>query len=68
MIKQAIRRVYPGFNEGYYGFGSFSDLLEDVADQGLLDLEFDESRGNYIVRRKTARSPASDRAAKPNRA
>jgi uncharacterized protein (TIGR00288 family) len=52
MVKQAIRRVYPGFNEGYYGFGSFSDLLEDVADQGLLELEFDESRGNYIVRRK----------------
>ncbi|HUG93311.1 MAG TPA: NYN domain-containing protein [Planctomycetaceae bacterium] len=52
MVKQAIRRVNPGFNEGYYGYGSFSDLLEDVADQGLIDLEFDESRGNYIVRRK----------------
>ena len=29
-LKQAIRRVYPGFNEGYYGYGSFSDLLEDI--------------------------------------
>ena len=28
-LKQAFRRVYPGFNEGYYGYGSFSDLLED---------------------------------------
>jgi uncharacterized protein (TIGR00288 family) len=30
MLKQAIRRVYPGFNEGYYGYRSFSDLLEDL--------------------------------------
>ncbi|MGD0044834.1 MAG: NYN domain-containing protein, partial [Isosphaeraceae bacterium] len=29
-LKQAIRRIYPGFNEGYYGYGSFSDLLEDI--------------------------------------
>ena len=27
ILKQAIRRVFPGFNEGYYGFRSFSDLL-----------------------------------------
>ena len=30
MLKQAIRRVYPGFNEGYYGYENFSDLLEDI--------------------------------------
>ena len=23
MLKQAIRRVYPGFNEGYYGYAIF---------------------------------------------
>ncbi|QDU37188.1 NYN domain protein [Maioricimonas rarisocia] len=50
-LKQAIRRVYPGFSESYYGFGSFSELLEDLADQGLIDLDYDESRGNYKVRR-----------------
>jgi uncharacterized protein (TIGR00288 family) len=50
MLKQAIRRVFPGFNEGYYGFRSFSDLLEEIKDQGLIDLEYDESRGNYKVR------------------
>ena len=26
-LKQAVRRVYPGFNEGYYGYTSFSQLL-----------------------------------------
>ena len=44
-LKQAIRRVYPGFNEGYYGYGSFSDLLEDIKAKGLIELEYDESRG-----------------------
>jgi uncharacterized protein (TIGR00288 family) len=50
MIKQAIRRLHPGFNERYHGYGAFSELLEDAADQGLVDLEFDEERGNYAVR------------------
>jgi len=51
-LKQAIRRVYPGFNEGYYGYRSFSDLLDELKAKGLIDLEYDESRGNYKVRRK----------------
>jgi len=51
-LKQAIRRVHPGFSEGYYGYGSFSDLLEDLKTQGHIELEYDESRGNYKVRRK----------------
>jgi uncharacterized protein (TIGR00288 family) len=51
-LKQAIRRVYPGFSEGYYGYGSFSDLLEDIKSKGLIDLEYDDSRGNYKVRAK----------------
>jgi uncharacterized protein (TIGR00288 family) len=52
MVKQAIRRVYPDFNEGYYGYRNFSDLLEEAQQQGLLDLEHDEARGNYKVRLK----------------
>lgn len=51
-LKQAIRRVYPGFNEGYYGFDSFSDLLEDIQLNGLIEIDYDESRGNYKVRAK----------------
>jgi hypothetical protein len=44
--------VYPDFNEGYYGYASFSDLLEDAEAMGLIKLEYDESRGNYKVRLK----------------
>ena len=52
MLKQAVRRVYPGFNEGYYGYRSFSELLQDIAASGLIELEYDESRGNYQIRPK----------------
>lgn len=52
LLKQAIRRVYPGFNEGYYGYRHFSDMLEDLQEKGSIELEYDESRGNYKVRRK----------------
>lgn len=49
LLKQVIRRVYPGFSEDYYGYGSFSELLEDAADNDLIDLEFDHDRRNYQV-------------------
>ena len=50
MIKQAIKRQRPGFNETYHGFRSFSELLEEAQAQKLIDLEKDEKSGGYIVR------------------
>jgi uncharacterized protein (TIGR00288 family) len=50
LVKQTVRRKYPGFNEAAYGFKSFSELLEQAAKQGLLELEFDQQRGNYKIR------------------
>jgi uncharacterized protein (TIGR00288 family) len=50
MIKQAIKRRHPGFNETYYGFKAFSDLLEEAEQKGLIKLEPDEKSGGYIVR------------------
>ena len=50
MVKQTTRRVFPGFNEEYYGHQSFATLLEALQDQGVIDLDFDEKRGNYVVR------------------
>jgi len=52
MVKQVLRRVHPDFNESYYGFHSFSDLLDEAEAQGLIELEHDEARGNYKVRLK----------------
>jgi uncharacterized protein (TIGR00288 family) len=50
MIKQAIRRRNPGFNERAYGFRSFNDLLLEAEKRGLLKLEADEKSGGYTVR------------------
>ena len=53
MIKQTLKRRHPGFNESYYGFKSFNDLLEEAAVRGLVDLKRDEKSGGYIVRSST---------------
>jgi len=50
MIKQAIKRRHPGFNERAYGFKSFNDLLSDGEKRGLLTLRADEKSGGYTVR------------------
>ena len=49
-VKQSVKRVYPGFNESYYGYRSFSDLLEDAAKAGVIAIELDGPSGNYRVR------------------
>jgi uncharacterized protein (TIGR00288 family) len=50
MIKQAIKRRHPGFNERAYGFRSFNDLLAEAQKRGLLSLRPDEKSGGYTVR------------------
>ena len=50
MVKQALKRRKPGFNESYYGFRSFNGLLEEAQSRRLLELERDEKSGGYIVR------------------
>ena len=49
MVKQALKRRKPGFTESYYGFRSFSHLLEDGQRRGLLELERDDRSGGYII-------------------
>jgi len=50
MVKQALKRRKPGFNEAYYGFRSFNKLLEEAEAKHLLTLERDEKSGGYIIR------------------
>jgi uncharacterized protein (TIGR00288 family) len=50
MVKQTLKRVHPGFNEVYYGYRDFAELLEDAEDRALVDLDWDDKRGNYQVR------------------
>ncbi|MFO1394918.1 MAG: NYN domain-containing protein, partial [Steroidobacteraceae bacterium] len=50
MIKQALKRKRPGFNETYHGFRSFSQLLEEARARKLIDIEKDEKSGGYLVK------------------
>jgi len=50
MVKQALKRRKPGFNESYYGFRTFSDLLEEAEKKALIKLEPDEKSGGHILR------------------
>jgi len=50
MVKQALKRRSPGFNESYYGFRSFGKLLEDAQARALIALEPDEKSGGVIIR------------------
>ena len=53
MIKQTLKRRRPQFNESYYGFNSFNEMLEEAQSQKLIELERDERSGGYIVRSVT---------------
>jgi len=50
MIKQTLKRRNPGFNESYYGFRSFSALLEEAEARGLVGIDMDERSGGYVIR------------------
>ena len=49
MVKQTMIRKNPAFNESYYGYSTFSKLLEDAARQKLVTLERDQKSGTYVI-------------------
>ena len=49
MIKQALRRLHPDFNETSAGYRNFAELLQEAEREGCVRLEYDERRGNYRV-------------------
>ena len=49
MVKQTMQRKQPYFNETYYGYRSFSELLEDAERQKLVSIKKDAKSGGYIV-------------------
>ncbi|KGM39729.1 hypothetical protein JY96_05985 [Aquabacterium sp. NJ1] len=50
VLKEAIKRRNPGFNENYYGFRTFGNLLEEAQQRGLLEFGRDEKSGAYVSR------------------
>jgi uncharacterized protein (TIGR00288 family) len=49
MVKQTMQRKKPSFNEGYYGYSTFSELLEDAERHNILKLKKDQRSGTYVV-------------------
>jgi uncharacterized protein (TIGR00288 family) len=51
MIKDTMKRKKPSFDESYYGYRSFTHLLEDADDLALVDIERNPKSGTYVVTR-----------------
>ena len=49
MVKETMKRKKPSFNETYYGFRTFSHLLEEAQRKGIVTLRRDQKSGSYIV-------------------
>jgi len=65
-LKQAIKRRKPGFNESYYGFRAFGNLLEEAQARGLLEVGRDEKSGTHVYRSpKAGGEAAAEQAAAP---
>lgn len=62
VLKEAIKRRRPDFSEGYYGFRTFGNLLEEAQARGLMEFGRDEKSGAYVFRSLgggAAESPAA---------
>ena len=64
LLKDAIKRRQPDFNETYYGFRTFGNLLEEAQARGLLEFGRDEKSGAYVYR-STAANVAGDNTGEP---
>ena len=62
VLKSAIKRRKPDFNESYYGFRAFGNLLEEAQLRGLLEVGRDEKSGSFVFRAQsvTVTEPVKD--------
>jgi uncharacterized protein (TIGR00288 family) len=49
LVKDTMKRKRPAFNEAALGYGSFSELLEDAQEAGVVTLRKDDRSGTYVV-------------------
>ena len=65
VLKEAIKRRRPDFNESYYGFRAFGNLLEAAQSRGLLEFGRDEKSGAYVYRASGETAPIELAAPRP---
>ena len=49
MLKDTMKRKKPSFDESYYGYRSFTHLLEDADNHAIVDIEKNPKSGTYVV-------------------
>ena len=64
LVKDTMKRKRPAFSEGALGYGSFSELLEDAQEVGIITLRKDDRSGTYVV---TAVAPERGRRRRRSR-
>jgi uncharacterized LabA/DUF88 family protein len=58
LLKDTLKRRRPDFNETYYGFRTFGNLLEEAQNRGMLEFGRDEKSGAYVYRSSAANAAA----------
>ena len=54
LLKDTLKRRRPDFNETYFGFRTFGNLLEEAQARGMLEFGRDEKSGAYVYRSERA--------------
>ena len=54
LLKDTLKRRRPDFNETYFGFRTFGNLLEEAQARGLFEFGRDEKSGTYVYRSASA--------------
>ena len=49
MVKQVLKRKRPNFDESYYGYRTFTELLQDAHERQLLEIEKDAKSGGVLI-------------------
>ncbi len=49
MVKQTLKRKKPTFDETFFGYRNFTELLEDAQRRGMLELTKDDKSGGYVI-------------------
>ncbi|WP_321798515.1 NYN domain-containing protein [Burkholderia sp. BCC1988] len=63
VLKSAIKRRKPDFNESYYGFRAFGNLLDEAQARGLLEVGRDDKSGAFVSRPRQSAAAAEPVAA-----
>ena len=62
MVKDTLKRKHPSFTESSYGYSSFSELLEDARDKGVIEIARNQKAGGTWVVTGLGRGAGNDKA------